>query len=42
MPDRYPGVEVTWLDGPHTLDFSLPEVVAGHVVRFLGSLPDAP
>ena len=40
MPDRYPGLQVTWLDGPHTLSFSLPDVVAGHVVRFLGSLPD--
>lgn len=40
MPDRFPGVEVAWLDGPHILDCAVPDLVAEHLVRFLGSLPE--
>jgi pimeloyl-ACP methyl ester carboxylesterase len=34
MPDRFPMVSVTWVDGPHDLDWDRPELVAEHVTGF--------
>jgi pimeloyl-ACP methyl ester carboxylesterase len=36
MPDRFPMVSVTWMDGPHELDWARPELVAELTERFLG------
>ena len=36
MPDRFPMVSVTWTDGPHDLDWHVPDLVAQHIVGFLG------
>ena len=38
MPQRFAGVQVHWLDGPHTLNYAHPELVAGHVRHFLSGL----
>jgi pimeloyl-ACP methyl ester carboxylesterase len=35
MPDRFPMVSVTWVDGPHDLDWVRPELVAGLTESFL-------
>ena len=35
MPDRFPMVSVTWVDGPHDLDWVRPELVAELIDRFL-------
>lgn len=35
MPKRFPMVSVTWVDGPHELDWDQPELVAGLIDRFL-------
>ena len=39
MPDRFPMVSVTWVDGPHDLDWVRPELVAELIDRFLARLP---
>lgn len=38
MPERFPGVEVDWIEGPHTLNYAHPEQVAGRIRRFLERL----
>ena len=35
MPDRFPMVSVTWVDGGHELDWERPELVAELTKRFL-------
>jgi pimeloyl-ACP methyl ester carboxylesterase len=35
MPNRFPMVSVTWVDGPHELDWGRPEPVAELIDRFL-------
>jgi pimeloyl-ACP methyl ester carboxylesterase len=35
MPDRFPMVSVSWMDGPHDLDWDQPELVAEHITGFL-------
>ena len=35
MPGRFPMVSVTWMDGPHALDWHAPDLVAQHVDRFV-------
>ncbi len=35
MPDRFPMVSVTWVDGPHELDWERPGLVAEHIKNFL-------
>ena len=35
MPDRFPMVSVTWVDGPHELDWESPELMAELTRRFL-------
>lgn len=41
MPERFPGVEVRWMDGPHTLNYAHPELVAMHIRRFVAGLGHA-
>ena len=38
MPQRFPAVAVTWLEGGHGLGRERPEVVARHIKRFLSGL----
>jgi pimeloyl-ACP methyl ester carboxylesterase len=35
LPNRFPMVSVTWVDGPHELDWDRPELVADLIDRFL-------
>jgi pimeloyl-ACP methyl ester carboxylesterase len=37
LPRRFPSVSVTWMEGPHALDWARPEAVAGHIREFLTS-----
>jgi hypothetical protein len=38
MPRRFPSVAVTWVEGDHGVGRKRPELVAGHIKRFLGQL----
>jgi pimeloyl-ACP methyl ester carboxylesterase len=42
MPERFPAVEVDWLDGPHTLNYAHPAQVAARIRRFLDGLKGNP
>ena len=35
MPTRFPGVDVVWVQGPHTLNYEHPDLVARHIRQFL-------
>jgi pimeloyl-ACP methyl ester carboxylesterase len=39
MPDRFPMVSVTWVDGPHELDWDRPELMAELTKSFLAGQP---
>ena len=39
MPGRFPMVSVTWMDGPHALDWHAPDVVGQHVASFVAAAP---